>query len=322
MDAVKAHVAGADDAHDGVQVGAVVVAQAAGLVDKAGDLQNVVVKNAHGVGVGQHQTGGILAQHGTERVQIHAAVRAGGDVHHLIAAHGGGGGVGAVGAVGHDDLGALVVAPGIVVLLDQQHTGELAVSTGGRLEGHVVHAGDLAQVGLGGVQHLLHALLVGGGRERMDGGKALQRSHLLVDAGVILHGAGAQGIKAAVDAVHLLAKLGIVAGDIGLAHLRQGGLDLTLQGSGQLHLRHVAGGQKAAMTAGNALFKNQLHFASTSFTMATVLSMASFVTFSVAHHRMPPSTGRPPKIPASDRAERTSSVLGISVTNSWKKSPE
>ena len=146
VDAVKAHVAGADDAHDGVQVGAVVVAQATGLVDKAGDLQNVVVKNAHGVGVGQHQTGGILAQHGTERVQIHAAVRAGGDVHHLIAAHGGGGGVGAVGAVGHDDLGALVVAPGIVVLLDQQHTGKLAVSASSRLEGHVVHAGDLAQV--------------------------------------------------------------------------------------------------------------------------------------------------------------------------------
>ena len=214
-----------------------------------------------------------------------------------------------------------MVAAGIVILLDEQHAGELAVGAGGRLEGHVVHAGDLAQVGFGGVQHLLHALLVGGGGKRMDGGKALQRGHLLVDAGVILHGARAKGIEPAVDAVNLLAKLGIVAGDIRLAHFRQSGLGLTPQGSGQLHLRHVAGGQKAAMAAGNALFKDQLHFASTSFTMAAVLSMAALVTFSVAHHRMPPSTGSPPRIPASDRAARTSSVLGISVTNSWKKSP-
>ena len=52
---VKAHVAGAHNAHNGVEVGPVVVAQAAGLVDEPGDLQNVLVENAHGVGIGQHQ---------------------------------------------------------------------------------------------------------------------------------------------------------------------------------------------------------------------------------------------------------------------------
>ena len=209
-----------------------------------------------------------------------------------------------------------------MVLLDQQHAGKLAVGAGGGLEGHIVHAGDLAQVLFGGVQHLLHALLIGGRRQGVNGGKALQRGHLLVNAGVVLHGAGAKGIEAAVDAVNLLAKLGVVAGDIGLAHLRQGRRGIAAQGGGQGRFRHVAGRQKAAMAAGNALFKDQLHFASTSFTMAAVLSSASRVTFSVAHHRMPPSTLRPPRIPARDRAERTSSVLGISVTNSWKNAPE
>ena len=118
MYAVKAHVAGTNHAHNGVEVGTVIVAQTAGLVNKARDLQDVLVEDAHGVGIGEHQSGGILAQYGTEGIQIHAAILAGGDVHHVVAAHGGGGGVGAVGTVGHDDLRALFVAPGIVVLLD------------------------------------------------------------------------------------------------------------------------------------------------------------------------------------------------------------
>src|SRR5699024_951647 len=229
VDAVEAHVAGADHAHDGVEVGPVVVAQAPGLVDQAGDLQDVVVEDAHGVGVGEHQPRGVVPQHGLQGLQVHAAVGGGGDVHHLVAAHGGGGGVGAVGGVGNDDLPPLAVAPGVVVLLDEQHAGELAVGAGGGLEGHVVHAGDLAEVALGGVQHLPAPGGGVGGSQGVDGGEAGQGRHLLVDPGVVLHGAGAQGVKAAVDAVDVLAQLCVVAGDGGLAHLRQGGGDLPLQ---------------------------------------------------------------------------------------------
>ena len=75
VDAVKAHVAGAHNAHDGVQIRAVIVAQAARLVDKTRDLQNVFVKNADGVRVRQHQSGGVVAEHGLERLEIDAAVR-------------------------------------------------------------------------------------------------------------------------------------------------------------------------------------------------------------------------------------------------------
>ena len=193
MDAVKAHVAGADDAHNGVEVGPVVVAQAAGLMDQPGDLQNVFVEDAHGVGVCQHQAGGIVPQGRAQAVQVHAAVGAGGDVHHLIAAHSRRGGVGAMGRVGHDDLGALVVAPGVVILLDQQDAGELAVSACRRLEGHAVHAGDLAEIFPGGVQHMAHTGQGLPGGQGMAVGEARQGRHLLVDAGIVLHGAGAQG---------------------------------------------------------------------------------------------------------------------------------
>ena len=322
VDAVKAHVTGTDHAHNGVKVGAVIVAQAAGLVDQTGDLQNILVEDAHGVGVGEHQAGGILPQSGPKRVQIHTAVRAGGDVHHIEAAHGRSGRVGAVGAVGHDDLGALFIAPGIVILLDKQHAGKLAVGAGGGLEGHIVHAGNLAEIFGGGIQHLLHTLAVLGGRKGMHPRKAGQGCHFLVNAGIIFHGAGAQGVEPAVYAVDLLAQLRIVAGDVRLAHFRQGGLFLAPQGIGQGYALHIAGGQNGAAASGNALFKNQLHFASTSFTMETALSSWARETFSVAHHRMPSSpTGRPPRMSPSARAERTASRRGIWVTNSWKYSP-
>lgn len=132
MDAVKAHVAGAHDAHDGVQIRAVIVAQAARLVDKTRDLQNVFVKNADGVWVCQHQAGGVVAEHGLERLEIDAAVRRGRDVHNLIAAHGSCSRVRAMRGVRNDDLRALLVAAGIVILLDEQHARELAVRTGQR----------------------------------------------------------------------------------------------------------------------------------------------------------------------------------------------
>ena len=152
--------------------------------------------------------------------------------------------------------------------------------------------------------------------------KAGQGCHLLVDAGIILHSAGAQRIETAVHAVDLLDKLRIVAGDVRLAHFRQGGLFLAPQGIGQGYALHIAGGQNGAPAAGHALFKDQLHLASTSFTMETALSSWARETFSVAHHRTPSSpTGRPPRMSPSARAERTASRRGIWVTNSWKYSP-
>ena len=144
VDQVEAHVAGADHAHDGVEVGAVVVAQAAGVVDDLGDGQDVGVEEAQGVGVGEHEGGGVGAGGRPQGLQVHAALRIGGHVDHGEAAHGGGGRVGAVGGVGDQDLGPGGISPVQVVLLHHQQGGEFPVGAGGGLEGHGVHAGDLA----------------------------------------------------------------------------------------------------------------------------------------------------------------------------------
>jgi murein tripeptide amidase MpaA len=55
---VDAEVAGTDDAEDGVEVGAVVVDQPAGIVDDLDDLLDVLVPQAERVRVGDHQRGG------------------------------------------------------------------------------------------------------------------------------------------------------------------------------------------------------------------------------------------------------------------------
>ncbi len=59
VDDVEAHVAGAREAHHGVEVGAVVVERRADAVDDLGDLGDVRVEQAERVGVGQHQAGDV-----------------------------------------------------------------------------------------------------------------------------------------------------------------------------------------------------------------------------------------------------------------------
>ena len=191
-----------------------------------------------------------------------------------------------MGGVGDDDLGALLVATGVVVLLDEQDAGELTVCASGRLEGHVVHAGDFAQVALGGVQHLQRTRLGFRRSQGMGVGEARQGCHLLINPGVILHGTGAKGVETAVDAVNLLDQLRVVAGDIRLAQFRQRRLFRSAQFFGQCHGVHVTGGQDGTTAAGNALFKDQFHFASTSSTMAAALSSSALLIFSVAHHKI------------------------------------
>ena len=145
--------------------------------------------------------------------------------------------------------------PGFVILLDQQYAGEFSMGAGGRLKGHVRHAGDFAQILLGGIQNLPAALRRMLRRQRMDSGKAGQRSHFLIDAGIVFHGTGAQRIKAAVHAVNLPAQLAVMAGNLAFAHFRQPGSVGPLQAFRQRHLLHITGGQYGTAPAGHAFSK-------------------------------------------------------------------
>ncbi len=126
-----------------------------------------------------------------------------------------------MGGIRNDDLPSCLIAPGIVILLDEQHAGEFAVRAGSRFEGHVVHARDLAQQSLRRFKDLAAAFGIPLVRKRMDMGKSFKRRRFLVDARIVFHGTGAERVEAAVDAVHLLRKLGVVARDFGLGKLGQ-----------------------------------------------------------------------------------------------------
>ena len=84
--AVEAHVAGTSLAHDGVQVGAIVVAKAACFMYDLCDLQNILIEESYSIGVGQHETCGVFTYSISQGVQINAAVLSGWDAYDLIAA--------------------------------------------------------------------------------------------------------------------------------------------------------------------------------------------------------------------------------------------
>ena len=154
VDDVEAHVPGPDLAQDGVEVGPVVIEQAAGRVDDAGDLLDVAVEDADGARVGEHDAGGLGADRRAQGGEVHVPVRAGRDLADAEAAHHGGGRIGAVGRVRHQDLGAGRVAAGLVVGADHGHAGELALGPGGGCQRDGVHPGDL-------LEHLLQLVEAG-----------------------------------------------------------------------------------------------------------------------------------------------------------------
>ncbi len=189
MNNVEAGVAGTNDAHDGVEVGSVVVAQTACLMDDIGDLRNIRVKQTDGVRVGQHQTGGVFVSSSAQRIEVYAAVFQRRDADDLNPAM-----VAEAGLVpcaeSGTDFGALKVTVCLMVGFDQHQTGQLAVCSGSRLEGHIVHAGDLAQVRARSITSRQPCAVLCGWRG-MDCSKTGEGGDLVVDLWVVLHGTGA-----------------------------------------------------------------------------------------------------------------------------------
>jgi hypothetical protein len=148
-------------------------------------------------------------------------------------------------------LTALGVAAVQVVLAHDQHAGQLAVRAGRGLQGDGSEAADLGQIDLQ-LEQELHRTL--GHLRILQGvqvGEAGQAGRLLVDLGVVLHGARPQRVEGGVDGHVLLAQAHEVAHHVELAQLRQRQFAGRAQVSivGQRRGRHVQHRQQRAMAA-------------------------------------------------------------------------
>ena len=105
---VEAGLARPEAAEDGVQVRPVHVGHRTGLVDGGQDVVDLVLEDAEGARVGEHQGRRVGAERGAQGVEVDAAMGVGGDGPGREADHAGGRRVRAVGAVRDDHHPALV----------------------------------------------------------------------------------------------------------------------------------------------------------------------------------------------------------------------
>ena len=253
MDYVKSHISRPHNAHDRVEVGSVVIAQPSPIVDNAGNLQDILVKEPYRVWIGQHQSCRVLPHCLLKLIQIHTSVLPGGDADNAVAGHGGAGGIGAVGRVRNNDFRPLFIPSGVMVSLDQQQTRKFPMGACRGLEGHCIHTGYLAQILLRQIEYPEGAPARMFRLQRMDARTALQRRRLLIYLWVILHGAGAKGVETVVDAVGAPRKAGIMSADFIFRELRK--IQLLLPANSYLMDRHVAVRKQVAVPAGSSLFK-------------------------------------------------------------------
>ena len=68
---VKAQLAGLDDAHERIKVGAIPVDEAASLMHAPAHLDHVLVKQTQGVGIGEHNPRELVVQVWLEGGQVH-----------------------------------------------------------------------------------------------------------------------------------------------------------------------------------------------------------------------------------------------------------
>ena len=223
---VEAGGAGPELAQQRVEVGPVHVGQGAGGVDHLEELHDPLLEEPERRGVGDHHRRRRGAERRPERLEVHPAVGGRGDVDRPEAGHRRGRRVRPVGRVGHEDVRPGRVAAGAVVGPDHEDPGQLALGAGRGLERDGVHAADLGEVLLEAPEELERALgrLVGG--QGMEGGEAGQAGRPLVDLGVVLHGARAEGVEARVHAPVELGEVHVVADEgrlVELGECRAGG---------------------------------------------------------------------------------------------------
>ena len=199
MHHIKPHVARPRHTHDCVGIGAVIIDQTAGRVNDLRHFTDIFLKQSQSAGVGQHQSGGIRSHCSFQRRQVDCAVRMGLDFHHVHPADGHGRRIGPMRRIRHNDLGPVIAALAMISP-DQFQSGQFAMSTGHRLQGHGIHTGDFRQHRLQLEHQTQSALGILFFRQRVQARQRRYRCNILINLRIVLHRAGSQRIKPGVDA--------------------------------------------------------------------------------------------------------------------------
>ena len=217
---VAAELARLSEPHHRVEVGAVDVHLATGLVDEAADLGDRVLEHTVCRGVGDHDGREVLAvllELGLEVVEVDLTRGGRLDDDDLEARHDGRRRVRAVRRGGDEADVAVPLTVRLVVGVDREQAGELTLRAGVRLQRDVVVAGDLAQPALEVGDELADALVLVGGRERVQVSELGPRHRFHLGRGVELHRARTEWDHAAIERVVAVGEATQVAQHRGLA---------------------------------------------------------------------------------------------------------
>ena len=137
---VKSHIARPTGSQHRVEVGTVVVHQAAAIVDEFSDFRNGRLKEPQRVGIGHHHGGDgrtFLCDESPQVFDVNESLVVALHLDDFQSADGGRGRIRAMGRVGDNHLLALQVATGAVIVINNHQSCQFAVSTGIGLEGKV-----------------------------------------------------------------------------------------------------------------------------------------------------------------------------------------
>ena len=190
-------------------------------MNEAGYFRDARLEDAERVRIGHHHTGDVVTQHSAKGVNVDGSLGRALHLDNLQTANGGRGGVSAVGRIGDNNLGALRVAARLVVTANDHQAREFAVGTSIGIERELTQACYFGQCLLHVVIEFERALCGGLVLCGMKTCEAREGCHLLVDFGIVLHRATAQGIEARINAEVIIGHIRIVTTNGEFVHLGQ-----------------------------------------------------------------------------------------------------
>ena len=87
MDNIVAHISRANESHNRVEIGSIVIEESTRIMDNLGNLANIFIKDTNRVGVGKHERSRIFPNGSFKRLEVYTAIRTGGNVYGDIIVH-------------------------------------------------------------------------------------------------------------------------------------------------------------------------------------------------------------------------------------------